>query len=74
PDRSRLWLIQTPQVFRREILKEAYEAGQESATDDASLVERAGYRVRVYEGSYRNIKVTTAEDLKFAEVLLGGEP
>lgn len=71
PDRSRLWLIQTPQVFRRQILEEAYKVGQESATDDASLVERAGYRVQVYEGNYQNVKVTMAGDLKFAEVLLG---
>jgi 2-C-methyl-D-erythritol 4-phosphate cytidylyltransferase len=73
PERSQLWVVQTPQVFRRAILKEAYRVVEESVTDDASLVERAGYRVCVYEGSYRNIKVTTPEDLDYAEVLAASE-
>ncbi|MBI4297424.1 MAG: 2-C-methyl-D-erythritol 4-phosphate cytidylyltransferase [Chloroflexi bacterium] len=71
PERRLLWAVQTPQVFRRELLETAYrQAGAEEATDDASLVERAGVRVKVYPGSPWNIKVTTREDLLLAELLL----
>jgi 2-C-methyl-D-erythritol 4-phosphate cytidylyltransferase len=69
-DRRRLWLIQTPQVFRYDILREAYERSRRPATDDAALVERLGVKVRVYLGSPRNLKVTTPEDLALAEALL----
>ncbi|WP_343248314.1 2-C-methyl-D-erythritol 4-phosphate cytidylyltransferase [Diplocloster hominis] len=73
PDRSALWLIQTPQVFSYELIRKAYdlllEQGDEAAvTDDAMVAELLlGTRVKLVEGSYRNIKVTTPEDLKIAE-------
>lgn len=69
PDRSTLWAAQTPQVFRFDIIARAYELKVE-ATDDASLVERLGVRVRLYQGSYDNIKVTTPGDLALAELIL----
>lgn len=69
PDRSALWAAQTPQVFRFDIIARAYELDVE-ATDDASLVERLGVRVRLYQGSNDNIKVTTPEDLALAELIL----
>lgn len=72
-DRSLLWAIQTPQVFRYDRIREAYEkAGAEGfyATDDAALMERYGGKVRVVMGSYRNIKVTTPEDITIAEAFL----
>ncbi|MEE9201671.1 MAG: 2-C-methyl-D-erythritol 4-phosphate cytidylyltransferase [Dehalococcoidia bacterium] len=70
PPRSRLWLAQTPQVFRRDILAHAHRHPSPEATDDASLVEALGYQVKVYTGSYDNIKVTTEEDLVTAEAIL----
>ncbi len=66
PDRGRLWAAQTPQVFRAEALRGA--AGE--ATDDASLVEAMGGRVRVIEGMRENFKVTTPLDARVAEMLL----
>jgi 2-C-methyl-D-erythritol 4-phosphate cytidylyltransferase len=71
--RDRLWSVQTPQVFRYETIYEAYErATNESfyATDDSSLVEKYGGRIRMVMGSYKNIKITTPEDLKMAELFL----
>lgn len=73
PDRSTLWRAQTPQTFEYRILRAAHERAIEegyAGTDDAELVERAGYVVRVLEGSPDNIKVTTAEDLEIAERIL----
>jgi 2-C-methyl-D-erythritol 4-phosphate cytidylyltransferase len=69
-DRRRLWLIQTPQVFRYDILRQAHQRSRRPATDDAALVERLGHRVQVYPGSSRNLKVTAPEDLALAEALL----
>jgi 2-C-methyl-D-erythritol 4-phosphate cytidylyltransferase len=72
-DRSRLWAVQTPQVFRREVLERVLAAPLEVlalATDDAWLVEREGGVVRVVESDPRNMKVTTPTDLRIAEVLL----
>ena len=66
--RHKLWAIQTPQVFRFDIISEAYRQTAEDATDDASLVEKLGYRVKLYRGTYKNIKITTPEDLAAAEV------
>ncbi len=66
PERKTLYLAQTPQVFRGEILKEAYEKAEIEGfigTDDSSLVERLGHKVKIIEGTYDNIKVTTVEDL-----------
>jgi 2-C-methyl-D-erythritol 4-phosphate cytidylyltransferase len=74
-ERSRLWAIQTPQAFPVKILKRAYEQSYTSntcGTDDATLVERAGGKVRVIMGSYDNIKITTPEDLIVAEEILKG--
>jgi 2-C-methyl-D-erythritol 4-phosphate cytidylyltransferase len=73
-DRSRLWAIQTPQAFRRDVLERALDAPDEvlaAATDDAWLVERAGGRVVVVEAPARNFKVTTPDDLELASLLLG---
>jgi len=67
-DRQTLWAVQTPQVFRRDILEEAYrQAGLLgwTSTDDASLVERLGVQVQMVRGSYKNIKITTPEDLLY---------
>ena len=67
--RDTLWIVQTPQVFRRDVLSEAHEMVTDDVTDDASMVERVGGKVRLFMGSYENIKVTTAEDLPVAEAL-----
>lgn len=69
PPRQNLWAVQTPQVFRTDIITEAYSRAIGDVTDDASLVEQLGYRVKIYMGSYDNIKVTTPDDLALAEVL-----
>lgn len=72
-DRSRLWAIQTPQAFPVKILKRVYSEAYRHrfyGTDDATLVERAGTKVRVIMGSYENIKITTPEDLLLAEEIL----
>jgi 2-C-methyl-D-erythritol 4-phosphate cytidylyltransferase len=68
--RDRLWAVQTPQVFRYDIIKEAYRQTATEVTDDAALVERRGHKVKLYMGSYDNIKITTPEDLALAEVLV----
>ncbi|MBF0122444.1 MAG: 2-C-methyl-D-erythritol 4-phosphate cytidylyltransferase [Candidatus Omnitrophica bacterium] len=68
-DRTLVWEVQTPQVFKREIIERAY-GGDENATDDAALVERLGIPVSVCMGDHRNIKITTPEDLVIAEALL----
>lgn len=72
-DRSILWEAQTPQVFAYELLCQAHQQGiglDIEATDDAFLVERFGAQVKMIEGEYSNIKITTPEDLKIAEALL----
>jgi 2-C-methyl-D-erythritol 4-phosphate cytidylyltransferase len=73
-ERSRLWAVHTPQVFRRERLERVLSAASDellaAATDDAWLIERAGGTVRVIESPAGNIKVTTPADLELAEVLL----
>ena len=70
PARDTLWMVQTPQIFRYELLRQAHRACQETLTDDAAMVESLGHRVKVYMGSYSNLKVTTPEDLALAETLL----
>ena len=73
PDRRSLWAIQTPQAFRRSLLLEAHEQAEQDGflgTDDAMVVERLGVPVSVAEGEYTNIKITTPEDLPWAEFLL----
>lgn len=72
-DRTRLWMVQTPQVYRYEVLKLALEEAHTHgrfATDDAALVEALGRPVRIVPGSYENIKITTPEDLLCAEVIV----
>lgn len=70
-DRSKLWMAQTPQVFRRELITEAYNKYRDSdVTDDASLVERMNHPVKIVEGSHLNIKITTFEDLVLAEAII----
>ena len=76
PRREYLWSIQTPQGFKVDIIKKAYQqAVQEGflGTDDASLVEKINMPVKVIEGEYTNLKVTTPEDLKIIETLLENE-
>jgi 2-C-methyl-D-erythritol 4-phosphate cytidylyltransferase len=73
PDRAGCWLAQTPQAFRTGLLVEAMEKAVTDrfrGTDDASLVERLGRPIVIIEGSYRNIKITTPEDMEIAEILL----
>jgi 2-C-methyl-D-erythritol 4-phosphate cytidylyltransferase len=71
-DRSSLWEIQTPQVFKKELILRAYkEYSKGNVTDDASLVEKLGKKVKLIPGSYKNIKITTKEDLLFAEAIVG---
>jgi len=69
PPRQNLWAVQTPQVFRLDIITRAYEQTKGEVTDDASLVEKLGYKVKLYMGSYDNIKITNPDDLALAEVL-----
>jgi 2-C-methyl-D-erythritol 4-phosphate cytidylyltransferase len=72
PERSSLYIAQTPQAFRLELLLRAHEAARAqcfTGSDDAVLVERIGGAVRLITGSYRNIKITHPEDLAIAEVL-----
>jgi 2-C-methyl-D-erythritol 4-phosphate cytidylyltransferase len=70
PRRQSLWAAQTPQVFRFDLIAEAHRMVNGEVTDDASLVEALGHKVKVYMGSYDNIKVTTPEDLALAETIL----
>ncbi len=73
PDRSRLWACQTPQVFRIDLLREAHQRAAKEGrtyTDDATLVLAHGAPVRIVSGSARNFKVTTPEDLRYAEFLI----
>jgi 2-C-methyl-D-erythritol 4-phosphate cytidylyltransferase len=70
PSRQNLWAVQTPQVFGAEIIARAYEQAKDEVTDDASLVEGLGQKVKLYMGSYDNIKITNPDDLALAEVLL----
>ena len=73
PPRAELVSVLTPQGFRREILLRAYDKAAEEnflGTDDSSLVERLGVRVKVVAGGYQNIKITTPEDIRIAETFL----
>lgn len=76
PNRSELWQIQTPQTFKRDVIVEAYNLAEKKGyigTDDASVVEQAGYEVHVVESDYTNIKITTEEDLIFAKAIIQKE-
>jgi len=73
PERGTLWQAQTPQTFQFDIIYQAHKLADEAGfagTDDASLVERLGGRIRIVTGDYRNIKITTPEDIVLAEALL----
>jgi 2-C-methyl-D-erythritol 4-phosphate cytidylyltransferase len=73
PDRNGLWEIQTPQVFRTDLIVEGHERAARDgfrATDDAMLIERMGQSVFVVEGDRRNLKITVPEDILFAEALI----
>lgn len=70
-DRSTFRIIQTPQTFDVSLIRQAYQIKEEpSLTDDASVAEKAGLKISLFEGSYENIKITTAEDLIIAKALL----
>lgn len=69
-DRGRLWSVQTPQVFRYDLLMRAHHEVTQEMTDDAAMLEALGARVLLFEGSRSNIKVTTPEDLAIVEALI----
>lgn len=70
-DRSKYRLIQTPQTFQLQLIKSAFEVNYQSHfTDDASVLEYAGHRINLIDGDYRNLKITTPEDLLVAESFL----
>lgn len=70
-DRADLWEAQTPQVFKKELIVKAYKQFKSQGfTDDASLVERSGVKVKIVKGSYLNIKITTPEDLVLAKAII----
>ena len=76
PDRNKVWMIQTPQIFQYALIRNAHESirtrEMSNVTDDAMVVEQeTGIKVRLAEGSYQNIKITTPEDLGVAELILG---
>ena len=76
PDRNKVWMIQTPQIFQYALIRSAHESirtrEMSNVTDDAMVVEQeTGIKVRLAEGSYQNIKITTPEDLGVAELFLG---
>ncbi|MFH1077043.1 MAG: 2-C-methyl-D-erythritol 4-phosphate cytidylyltransferase [Pseudomonadota bacterium] len=71
--RNQVWIAQTPQTFKRGLIIEAHERALKEGvkgTDDAALIERLGFKVRVLQGDYRNIKITTLSDLKVADAFL----
>ncbi len=75
PERKYVWQVQTPQVFEVALIKEAYtrlmQNENDAITDDAMVLEMMlGYRVKLVEGSYQNIKITTPEDLQIAETFM----
>ncbi len=74
-DRSQYRSIQTPQTFKTELIKAAYDNAKENSgfTDDASVAEKNGVKISLFEGSYENIKITTPEDLLFAETIIQGK-
>jgi 2-C-methyl-D-erythritol 4-phosphate cytidylyltransferase len=70
-ERSNYKLVQTPQTFTSELIKKAYlQAYKPSFTDDASVLESLGHSIHLFEGDYKNIKITTPEDLLVAEALM----
>ena len=76
PDRSNLWQAQTPQIFKKNLIINAYNSAINDnfiGTDDASLVERVGGKVKIVEGNRSNLKITYPVDLKIAEMILKQE-
>jgi len=69
PDRTGMWVVQTPQIFRYDVLSTALEMTTDDVTDDASMVEKAGGLVAIFNGSNDNIKITTPEDLELATLI-----
>ncbi len=75
PDRSRLWCCQTPQVFKTQVICGAYNWAEENkviCTDDATLVHKSGHVVQLVRGKASNFKITTSDDLMYADFLLEG--
>ena len=68
--REGLWAVQTPQIFPFAVLQRAYQEVSQNVTDDASMVERLGIKIKLTPGSPTNLKVTNPEDLKLAELIL----
>lgn len=73
PPRNRMRLVQTPQVFWRDLIEKGYRQASTFATDDASLVEKAGFAIKTVPGELANIKITTSLDLTLANQFLKGE-
>ena len=69
-NRSTLWSVQTPQVFRRSLLEASIAESGADATDEATILERMGHTVQIFQGDVGNIKVTTPQDLAIAEAIL----
>ncbi|MFH1860507.1 MAG: 2-C-methyl-D-erythritol 4-phosphate cytidylyltransferase [bacterium] len=72
-NRTGLWAVQTPQVFKAKLLRDCYDKAMDKGfygTDDASIVEWAGFEVKIVEGEYENIKITTPFDLMVAEAMM----
>jgi 2-C-methyl-D-erythritol 4-phosphate cytidylyltransferase len=70
--RENLWIVQTPQVFRKELIKKAYNsAPHQNYTDDATVLETLGETIHLVEGNPENIKITCPSDLRYAEAILG---
>ena len=72
--RESLWAVQTPQIFESELLKRAHRSIEADVTDDASMVELLRHDVKIFMGSYENLKVTTPEDIVMAEAVLRSRP
>jgi len=75
-ERDAIWLAQTPQAFRYDLIKKAHEVARQqnfTGTDDASLIEQLGLEVKILIGSRNNIKITNPEDLKLARILFEGQ-
>ncbi len=75
PDRSSIWMVQTPQIFEYQLIRDAhdrmYSSDATGITDDAMVLERfSDHKVYLFEGSYRNIKITTPEDILIADAFL----
>lgn len=70
PPRDTLWAAQTPQIFRFGLLMDAHRRCTQTVTDDAAMVESLGHQIKMFMGSYENLKITTPEDLAIAEAFL----